>query len=998
MNLQAIPSGSPDRHLSDDELIRLSNGTRPSDLSEHEYLAWLDTVEGHLDQCAECTGRFDLLVGQLGPSTDFRLDDLARETQANEQAPSSDPDDRHNAPNETAQPLTPDSESPRDSSPPGIADVSELAARIADQTIEQERQRKFPKAFRKIRCRSRLVFQKKRIGKGGFCDVLLYRDRVFQRSVAVKVLRHDIPVDLQRLKALRREYRIMAKLGLPGIPEVYTRGWLKDGREFFAMRFIRGKTLSKRIEFFHASKPKLLRSNASFRELLSWMIQICRTVDAAHRKKIIHRDLKPSNVIIAKSLTAFVIDWGLADDLSSAESDSTQQESPSGRIRIGTLEYAAPEQVGGGNGVMDERTDIYLLGGILFRILTNQATHQETIDELCSSSATDANSVSSSIKDALTEVIRSGPLRDPRRRKSGLPAELVSICMKACHPVQASRYTTASDIALDLERWIAGEPVTVHRYSPWSRPARWIKSHPQLVSMIAILLTIVTGLSIAFGNQNARLRIAAYNERERAETAAVNGLEMLGRSVEVASEFHRPDLPDLREIRHQMLDVIEQGLVSQGELSVSPKLRREWTELMVRSSKVHLADESPGAAVSLMQKAVSTFERTMSQQAHDRALYARLLAALAECYIDAGNRKESLPYINRALGLVDSMSIATLAQNDFVELPVSIRFIHAKSIFQEWDSDCIMSYELAAQASELAYTLLELYPDHQKLIKLRIDLLEHMAWCMHKSGRFQDEFMQRMGLENSEWPEFDRRLRGLMREALTLSERLDDANLLRTKARLWHTFGTTESRFGTDASIAAFEQALVLAEQLVEKYPQDHSLKSEYGGALSSLADQYNGLDRQREIKLRNQAEGVFQSLDNGGDVHSKSRAARNLCRLALALYVTGDTETATLNYRKVFEEYDTLSNGSPMSSELFGYAVLSKFWHSQPESLDRSQRLEKLIQLGLTFYRDNVSADELLSEEIVELYATQPVMAEFLQAAELAEVREQFERRLAEK
>jgi eukaryotic-like serine/threonine-protein kinase len=184
------------------------------------------------------------------------------------------------------------------------------------------------------------------IARGGMGLVFLAEDTELGREVAIKVLSPETLPDAVRDK-LRDEARLLARLEHPNIVPVYDSGALPDGRVFYAMRLVRGRTLDE-----------YLRDEHALAERLRVFGRICDAVSFAHSENVIHRDLKPSNVMVGAFGEVFVLDWGIAR---AARSDDEAE------AVAGTPGWMAPEQLAGGPA--DRRTDVYGLGAILLYLL-----------------------------------------------------------------------------------------------------------------------------------------------------------------------------------------------------------------------------------------------------------------------------------------------------------------------------------------------------------------------------------------------------------------------------------------------------------------------------------------------------------------------------------------------------------------------------------------------------------------------------------------------------
>lgn len=267
------------------------------------------------------------------------------------------------------------------------------------------------------------------LGRGGMGVVFKARQKSLNRIVAVKmILRGDLAsgADLARFQA---EAEAAGRLEHPGIVSVYEVGTC-EGRPYFSMPYIEGKTLAQRVAEGPLREPVAAR----------YVAQIARAVHYAHQRGILHRDLKPSNILLPVSNSAIesmplVTDFGLAKRVEGAASLTK-----SGAI-VGTPSYMAPEQAAGSRGVITPATDVYSLGTILYELLTGRPPF-----------------AAASAVDTLMLVLEQDPLA-PRLLNPKIDRDLEMICLKCLQKPADLRYSSAGDLADDLERYLSGEPV-----------------------------------------------------------------------------------------------------------------------------------------------------------------------------------------------------------------------------------------------------------------------------------------------------------------------------------------------------------------------------------------------------------------------------------------------------------------------------------------------------------------------------------------------------------
>jgi serine/threonine protein kinase len=198
------------------------------------------------------------------------------------------------------------------------------------------------------------------IGRGGMGVVLRVYDPDLDRELAVKLLAPDIAPDSEAGRRFTQEARVAGRLDHPDIVPIYEAGSLADGRSYFAMPIVEGKTLAAALFTRPTPRHDLGRWLAVFE-------RVCTAVGYAHRKGVVHRDLKPANVMLGPDGQVVVMDWGVA-----AMRESTAERDEVGGCWVfGTPAYMAPEQARGQRAA-DPRGDVFGLGAILCEILSGQ--------------------------------------------------------------------------------------------------------------------------------------------------------------------------------------------------------------------------------------------------------------------------------------------------------------------------------------------------------------------------------------------------------------------------------------------------------------------------------------------------------------------------------------------------------------------------------------------------------------------------------------------------
>ncbi|MEM8678417.1 MAG: serine/threonine-protein kinase [Planctomycetota bacterium] len=265
------------------------------------------------------------------------------------------------------------------------------------------------------------------LARGGQGVVYRAEQRSTGRTVAIKFLYEGPTAVMQRRARFEREVELAALLRHPNIVQIYDGGVTDDGRLYVVMEFLAGVPLDQFITP-PAAPPK---------EWVRCFIEVCRGVGHAHRRGVIHRDLKPTNILVDADGVPHVLDFGIARSLASSDQSSTKTNE-----FVGTLGFAAPEQLVGGNEAIDVRSDVYALGVMLYRVLTGQAPYD----------------TSGSLASAVAAVRDQQPIR-PSRLVPAINADLDAVVMKALAKDPEDRYQSVDELAADLQHYLAGEAV-----------------------------------------------------------------------------------------------------------------------------------------------------------------------------------------------------------------------------------------------------------------------------------------------------------------------------------------------------------------------------------------------------------------------------------------------------------------------------------------------------------------------------------------------------------
>ena len=335
-----------------------------------------------------------------------------------------------------------------------------------------------------------------RLGAGATGVVYRARQDHPRREIAVKLLRPSL-ADERLARRLAFEAEILARLDHPGIARVLDAGWHagQDGaRPYLAMELVRGLPLTTWVS----------QQAPSLATRVALLVAVCDAVSHAHGRGVIHRDLKPENILVTEDGRPKVLDFGIARVFGD-DRRGTTLVTGAGQL-VGTLAFTSPEQVGPHPETVDTRADVYALGVLAYHVLGGRAPYE--LDELPLHEA--------------TRVVRQHEPALLGRIDPSLRGGLETVVAHALEKQRERRYASAADLAGDLGRALAGEPLLARPEPAWRQLGRLARQHPVGVMLLALL--VVAPLAAMSLERAASRELKRQTQEQRATHAALADL------------------------------------------------------------------------------------------------------------------------------------------------------------------------------------------------------------------------------------------------------------------------------------------------------------------------------------------------------------------------------------------------------------------------------------------------------------------------------------------
>ena len=463
------------------------------------------------------------------------------------------------------------------------------------------------------------------IARGGMGVVYKARQVSLKRTVALKKILSGQLAGEEDLKRFQVEAEASAQLDHVGIVPVYDFGQV-DGQYFFSMGFVEGDDLAERI------RQRPLEAEAA----AEMMIKIAQAVGYANAQGVIHRDLKPSNVLLDAQNEPKVTDFGVAKQQGN-DSEMTAQ----GQI-LGTPSYMPPEQAAGQGDTVDQRSDVYSLGAILYALLTGRPPFQ-----------------AATAMETMIQVLDQDPV-PISQLNSTIPRDLETICLKCLQKEPAKRYASAEALAEDLQRYLDDEPIVARPPTRAEQLRRWVRKNRATAigtGLVAATLIVATLISISYAFEASRQRDVASAQRDAAELAK----EEADNQREIA-EAKTEEVAKKADEMRVMVDFQAEQLSGIDVSAMGASLKAKMLEELQLEPSAAASADFTGASLQLLDEhifgpALVAIDRRFAEQP---LVQAELLQTMATTLRDLGLLERAMAPQRRAL----ETRIAELGRDD----------------------------------------------------------------------------------------------------------------------------------------------------------------------------------------------------------------------------------------------------------------------------------------------------------------------------------------------
>ena len=463
------------------------------------------------------------------------------------------------------------------------------------------------------------------LGEGGMGLVWKAKQEELNRLVALKRIRSSGLESPEALARFRREAEAAARLHHANIVQIYDVGE-QDGEPYLALEYVAGGSLAEKL----AAGPLQPSAAASLVETLA------RAMHHAHERGVIHRDLKPSNVFLTEDGSPKIGDFGLAKQL-----DEATAHTQTGAI-LGTPSYMAPEQTASEKTAVGPPADVYALGAILYETLTGRPLFRGP-----------------SVLDTLAQVREREPV-PPRQLQPSVPRDLQTICLKCLHKEPRRRYPSALELADDLRRFAAGEPIRARPVGRSERLLKWMRRQPYqaLLALVVLMAPLAVVAGLLWHNRQLHEEIRrAESAEERDRDNYRKARQTIRRMIERLDQWKPANVPEVSKfaegITQESLDYVETVLSS--STNPDPEVRADAADLLTRIGMNQAYYSRPKQSWDNLIRAAQLWEQLAAEQPDNYGYHRSMLACYRGLAAVAGDDRQKLGYHEKVLALAEEL-------------------------------------------------------------------------------------------------------------------------------------------------------------------------------------------------------------------------------------------------------------------------------------------------------------------------------------------------------
>jgi serine/threonine-protein kinase len=580
-------------------------------------------------------------------------------------------------------------------------------------------------------------------------------------------------------------------------------------------------------------------------------------MEYAHSRGVIHRDLKPGNIMLGPFGETLVVDWGIAKVVGKSQNAPTAKQvddsveldpeltalatAISGETQpgttIGTPSYMSPEQARGALEEIGPASDVYSLGATLYELLSGKFPFAD--DKPLE----------------IIEKVQTGQFKPPRSILPTIPLALEAICLKAMAQKPESRYESARELALDLEHWLADEPVSAYPETSIQKLSRWLRRHRAWTQAAAVALVGFTLVATA-------AVFLVERARRREETVRIEAQDNFSLARKTVDEYltkvsedtllKEQNTVDIRKLRRRLLQTaLEYYATFVRKRGDDPELRQELASAYYRVAVITEEISSEREALAAFETAAGLWSKLVEESPADPANRF----GLAKCYVAAGrlqlsdNPREAKQVLDRALGLLQPLSNDQPGDRDY-QLSLADCYMHEGSILARGRQPAAALGSLD-KARQTLQKLADRDPS-ENLYQGKLAEVINLIGTVHVD--YQRDFAA--GLQTYE---------EVKKICLSLLERLDPKPVLYQHLLAVSNFNIGVCQFNSDharEAIAPYEQASGIWTELVRSHPSVILYQETLAKSLRELAQALaKTADRPKAIAPMERSAAIFERL-----------------------------------------------------------------------------------------------------------------------------------------